>query len=129
MLQDAPVHLIDASHNPQSVAALLASLDAIAPDVSTRPALLCAVLADKDVDGIVSLLAPAFPRVYVTATASPRALPAAELAERFSAHGVEASGTYPIVADAAAALADKAFVACGSITLAGELAGLARLAR
>ena len=129
VLQDAPVHLIDASHNPQSVAALLASLDAIAPDVSTRPALLCAVLADKDVDGIVSLLAPAFPRVYVTATASPRALPAAELAERFSAHGVEASGTYPTVADAAAALADKAFVACGSITLAGGLAGLARLAR
>ncbi len=67
--------------------------------------------------------------MYVTATASPRALPAAELAERFSAMAFEASGTYPTVASAAVALADKAFVACGSITLAGELAGLARLAR
>lgn len=126
LIQDAPAHLIDASHNPQSIRALLASLDGMAPNVSDRPALLCAVLADKDVDGIVSLLAPAFPRVYVTATASPRALAADELAGIFFAHGVEVAAVYPTVPDAAAALADVPYVACGSITLAGELAGLAR---
>ena len=122
----APVQLIDASHNPQSIRALLASLAEVEPDVATRPSLLCAVLADKDVDGIVALLAPEFPRVYVTATASPRALPADQLADVFRTHGVEPARTYPTVAEALAALGREAYVACGSITLAGEVAGLSR---
>ena len=82
-----------------------------------------AALAPKDVDGIVGLLAPAFPRVVVTATSSPRALPAARLAEAFRARGMEPAATYGTVAEAVDALAEP-YVAVGSITLAGEVAGL-----
>ncbi len=126
LLRPDPPVLIDACHNPQSVEAFLSALSDVAPNRAERPVLLAAVLSDKDVNGIVSLLAAAFPRVAVTQTASPRALPAPELARAFAAAGSELAGTYPTVEAAASALCGESYVACGSITLAGELAGLFR---
>ncbi len=113
-----PVALVDACHNPQSVQTFLT--------VGERPALLCAVLADKDVEGIVRLLAPEFPRVFCTQTSSPRALPAGELAALFSAVGNAPIATFGSVPEAVDALAGEAFVACGSITTAGEVTGIYR---
>ena len=124
LLRPEPPVLIDACHNPQSVAAFLTAVDAVAPVREERPTLLAAVLADKDVAGIVALLARAFPRVAVTQTASPRALPAAELAALFADAGAEVTGTYPTVEAATSALCGESYVGCGSITLAGELAAL-----
>ena len=126
LLRPDPPVLIDACHNPQSVEAFLSALSDVAPNRAERPVLLAAVLSDKDVAGIVSLLAAAFPRVAVTQTASPRALPAPELACAFAAAGSELAGTYPTVEAAASALCGESYVACGSITLAGELVGLFR---
>ncbi|MBM6774030.1 bifunctional folylpolyglutamate synthase/dihydrofolate synthase [Olsenella profusa] len=124
LLRPDPPVLIDACHNPQSVATFLTAVDDVAPARDERPTLLAAVLADKDVDGIVALLAKAFPRVAVTQTASPRALPADELAARFAAAGAQVVGTYPTVEAATSALCGESYVGCGSITLAGELVGL-----
>lgn len=124
LLRPDPPVLIDACHNPQSVAAFLTAVADVAPEREARPVLLAAVLADKDVDGIVALLAEAFPRVAVTQTKSPRALLAGELAERFTRAGSELVGTYPTVEEATSALCGESYVACGSITLAGEVAGL-----
>ncbi len=121
-----PLGLVDACHNPQSVEVFLTAVRAIEPDVAKRPALLCAVLSDKDVDGIVDLLADEFPSVVATQTSSPRALVAEELAELFLAKGAKVAGTYSTVAEALSALADEPFVACGSITTAGEVTGLLR---
>lgn len=126
LLRPEPPVLIDACHNPQSVEAFLSALDDVAPGRDERPVLLAAVLADKDVARIVDLLVAAFPRVAVTQTSSPRALPATELADRFADAGAEVVGTYPTVESAASALCGESYVACGSITLAGELAGLFR---
>ena len=102
----------------------LAAVAAVEPDVARRPHLLCAVLADKDVAGIVRLLAPAFPSVCVTQTASPRALAVHELAGLFREAGATVTAEYPDVASATSALCGESYVACGSITLAGEVAGL-----
>ena len=124
LLRPEPPVLIDACHNPQSVEAFLAAVAAVEPDVARRPLLLCAVLADKDVAGIVRLLAPAFPSVCVTLTASPRALAAHELAGLFRGAGATVTAEYPDVASATSALCGESYVACGSITLAGEVAGL-----
>ena len=121
-----PLGLVDACHNPQSVEVFLTAVRAIESDVAKRPTLLCAVLSDKDVDGIVGLLAGEFPSVVVTQTSSPRALAADELAERFASRGARVAGSYPTVAEALAALADEPFVACGSITTAGEVTDLLR---
>lgn len=121
-----PVVLIDACHNPQSVDAFLTAVANVEPDREKRPYLLCAVLADKDVDGIVERLSAAFPKVVCAQTASPRALPAAQLAEVFRAHGGEPEGIYPSVPEAVKALRGKSFCACGSITTAGEVAAIYR---
>ena len=124
LLRPEPPVLIDACHNPQSVEAFLTAIDAVAPVPEERPVLLAAVLADKDVEGIVALLARAFPRVAVTQTASPRALAADELARAFEGMGSEVVGVYPTVEAATSALCGESYVGCGSITLAGELAAL-----
>ena len=124
LLRPEPPVLIDACHNPQSVEAFLSAVAAVEPDVARRPHLLCAVLADKDVAGIVRLLAPAFPSVCVTQTASPRALAVHELAGLFREAGATVTAEYPDVASATSALCGESYIACGSITLAGEVAGL-----
>lgn len=121
-----PVALIDACHNPQSVQTFLTAVRGVAPSVASRPALLCAVLADKDVEGIVRLLAPEFPRVYVTQTSSPRAFPADELGRLFAEAGKPPVRVFATVEEAVTALAEVPFVACGSITTAGEVAGILR---
>lgn len=121
VVADPPV-LVDACHNPQSVETFLVAVRSMVPRVKDRPALLCAVLADKDVHGIVRLLAPEFPAVYVTQTGSDRALPAAELADVFRACGVEPRGEFRTVREAVRALSGTSYVACGSITTAGEVA-------
>lgn len=124
LLRPNPPVLVDACHNPQSVDAFLAALQDIAPDPATRPPLLCAVLADKDVGGIVSRLARAFPAVVCTQTSSSRSLGADELVRRFLAAGAKVTGSYGSVAAALAAMSAGPLVGCGSITLAGALAAL-----
>ena len=122
LLRPEPPLLIDACHNPQSVETFLASLSEVRLEDDSEPVLLCAVLADKDVEGIVALLAGAFRRVACTQTSSPRALPVAELAGLFRAAGAEVVGEYADVPSALSALCEETLVACGSITLAGEVA-------
>lgn len=116
-----PLALVDACHNPQSVEVFLTAIRDMSPNVADRPALLCAVLSDKDVRGIVELLSQEFPRVVVTQTSSLRALPANELAAVFSELGTEPAGVFANVRAAIEALEDVPFVACGSITTAGEV--------
>ena len=126
VVRASPLVLIDACHNPQSVEAFLTAVRAMEPDRAKRPLLLCAALADKDVAGMVDLLSSEFDRVAVTQTSSSRALAAAELAGLFEGGESQVVGVYASVEEALAALDDQDVVACGSITLAGEVAGILR---
>ena len=126
-----PLLVIDACHNPQSCEAFVSSVEEMATAWADRPTLLIATLTDKDAAGIVRALVPAFPRVAVAQTASPRALPAADLADLVRAElaragrpGDDLRAVYPSVAEALNALtgAREPVVAAGTITLAGEVA-------
>lgn len=125
VVPDPPV-LVDACHNPQSVRTFLTALHDVHLDVATRPPLLCAILADKDVAGIVKLLAPEFPAVYVTRTSSDRAMAPKELAGLFAQTGNAPKKVFASVDEAVEALQGTSYVACGSITTAGEVAGILR---
>ncbi len=127
VLRVDPLVLIDACHNPQSCENFVFALDEIEPCVETRPTLLVAALSDKDVSGIVDVLVSAFPRVVVTATSSERALPADELVGLIQPKD-KIVATYATVEEAVHVLtaAGTPFVAAGTITLAGEVAGLFR---
>lgn len=130
-----PLVLVDACHNPQSCENFVAALDEAEPDVSRRPPLLIAALSDKDVSGIVDVLVPAFPRVMVTATQSDRALPVLELAkmvrEKLRLLGRDEEDVLEVFDSVSDALDwctanDAPVIAAGTITLAGEVAGLLR---
>ncbi|MDX6375737.1 MAG: dihydrofolate synthase / folylpolyglutamate synthase, partial [Gaiellaceae bacterium] len=87
-----------------------------------------AILADKDVDGVLEALVPHLQAVVATQSASPRALPAADLAARIVARGVSAE----VVTPPSAALArareragqQGAVLVSGSLSLLEELAPL-----
>lgn len=130
-----PLVLVDACHNPQSCENFVAALNEAEPDVSRRPPLLIAALSDKDVSGIVDVLVPAFPRVMVTATQSDRALPVLELAkmvrEKLRLLGRDEEDALEVFDSVSDALDwctanDAPVIAAGTITLAGEVAGLLR---
>ena len=132
VLRSGPLLMVDACHNPQSCENFVSALDEIDPDVSARPALLIAALADKDVRGIVRVLLPAFPAIAVTRTASDRALSVDELAalvrEELAREGREDVPVveFPSVDAALSAYASTPLVAAGTITLAGEVARIVR---
>jgi dihydrofolate synthase/folylpolyglutamate synthase len=125
VLGSAPLVVRDAAHNPESAATLAAELSALVG--SARPVVgVIAVLADKDVAGILDALAPSLDVVVTTDSGSDRALPAAALAEAARAAGVEAVvESDPVVAleqARARAGAEGAVVITGSLTLLAALA-------
>jgi dihydrofolate synthase/folylpolyglutamate synthase len=135
LIRERPPLLIDAAHNPQSARVLAQALverydveDPATRRVKTFDTLLLGVLADKDATGIIEALAPLFTHLAVTQSASPRAIPAAELALLVT----EVDGRSPVVFKTVAEALDTltaqnaAVVATGSITLAGEVKGLSR---
>ena len=82
--------LLDGAHNPAGAAALAAALDELAPFLRPgRPALVLAIMADKDVDGVLRALAGSRllreARVICTSPPGGRALPAERLAARWGA--------------------------------------------
>ncbi len=125
VLRQEPLAIVDACHNPQSAEAFCAQVVSAFPDKASRPCLLIGALADKDHAGIVSRIVPLFERVAVTQSDSPRALPAEELAAEIEALcGVVPCGVYAQAARALDALCGESFIACGTITLIGEIAAL-----
>jgi dihydrofolate synthase / folylpolyglutamate synthase len=66
----------DGAHNPEGVRWLVEHLP---PDDYT---VMASILADKDVDGMLEGLAALGRRIVACRSSSPRALPAAELADR-----------------------------------------------
>lgn len=98
--------LMDGAHNPAGAAALAEALDDIGPFLRPgRPTLILAIMADKDVDGVIRALAGAAilrgARVICTAAAGGRALAAAQLAARWQ---VVTGGAAEAIQEPAAAL-------------------------
>jgi dihydrofolate synthase/folylpolyglutamate synthase len=120
-----PLVLVDGAHNPHGAAALAAEL---AGAVGERAPLIgvLAILADKDVDGVLGELAPRLDAAIATQSASPRALPAADLAARMAAHGLRAEVVIP--PSAALSRARERAGAGGAVLVSGSLSLLEELA-
>ncbi len=125
-VSEDPLVIVDVSHNPQGIAAFLATVAERWPHKQHRPKLLLAVLADKDYRAMVGLLAPEFDEIVVTQTASDRALCAQELAREFERIGYTPYAVTRSVAHAMQVLDGESYIACGSVTLVGELMALLR---
>jgi dihydrofolate synthase / folylpolyglutamate synthase len=117
--------LLDGAHNPAGAASLAAAFDDIAPFLRPgSPTLVLAIMADKDVDGVLGALAASrllrVARVICTSSGSGRSLPPDRLAARWQA---VAGRVAEAVSDPAAAL-DAALSGGGGfgpIVVAGSL--------
>lgn len=126
-----PPVIIDAAHNPHGAASLAEALPEAFGFATTVG--VVGILEDKDVDGVLRELETVLDIVVVTASASPRAVPVAELAERswaiFGADRVRQSGSVAEALAEARRLAGEAatdgrsagIVVTGSITVVGEV--------
>ncbi len=113
--------LLDAAHNPPAAEALARHLRDAFPG---RLPIVCAVMRDKDADGIVDRLAPRASRIVCTAPRNPRAIPARALANRVRARAAGLPVTAeddPRRALETAWRAAETVCATGSIFLVGEL--------
>lgn len=109
-LRSAPTVFIDAAHNPAGAAALA---DALQSEFDFRFLVgVVSVMADKDVDGILAALEPAFDLLVVTHNGSPRALEVEALAlraeERFGPERVVTAATLADAIETATALVEEA---------------------
>jgi len=75
-VSDDPLEIWDGAHN-------LAGLGYVLPRLpSARYVVVASILADKDVDGMLAALSALGDRLVATSSSNPRALSAADLAER-----------------------------------------------
>ena len=108
-VRSAPTVFVDAAHNPAGAAALT---QALAAEFDFRYLVgVISVMADKDVDGILAALEPAFDMLVVTHNGSRRALDVETLAaraeERFGPDRVLTAATLPDAIEAATALVEE----------------------
>ncbi|MDX1873946.1 folylpolyglutamate synthase/dihydrofolate synthase family protein [Mycolicibacterium sp. 120266] len=130
-VRNAPTVFLDAAHNPAGAAALTAAL---AEEFDFRYLVgVVSVMGDKDVDGILTALEPAFDQIVVTHNGSPRAMSVEELAlraeERFGQERVISAATLPDAIETAIAtvedsaggegLSGSGIVITGSVVTAG----------
>lgn len=120
--------VLDGAHNPHGAKALAETLCAVFG--AQRIAAVFGVLADKDVEGIATTLAPRFFKVLTVTPPSPRGLAADEARDVFrraAERGGQATvtGIAPDVRQGVAALFGETDVVavCGSLTLFRALTG------
>jgi len=109
-LRSAPTVFIDAAHNPAGAVALAQALQ---EEFDFRFLVgVVSVMADKDVDGILTALEPVLDQIVVTHNGSPRALEVEALAiraeERFGPERVIVAPTLPDAIETATALVEEA---------------------
>jgi dihydrofolate synthase / folylpolyglutamate synthase len=129
-MRSAPTVFIDAAHNPAGATALAHALQ---EEFDFRSLVgVISVMGDKDVDGILAALEPAFDQIVVTHNGSPRAMDVEALAlraeERFGPERVITAATLPDAIETATAIVEddegeslggSGMVITGSVVTAG----------
>ncbi len=108
-MRSAPTVFIDAAHNPAGAAALA---DTLREEFEFRYLVgVVSVMADKDVDGILTALEPVLDQIVVTHNGSPRAMEVEALAlraeERFGPERVITAATLPDAIETATAMVEE----------------------
>lgn len=114
LLSKDPVFVLDGSHNPQGMAATAESLRAVFPQ--TKFTFLLSVMADKDADAMLQILCPLAKNFVTVTAATPRALPARELAGRIASLGFPA-----VPCESISAGVDKVLAQGGPVCALGTL--------
>ena len=110
--------IVDGAHNPPAATALATALSTLNPQPSALN-LIAGFCGDKDVDKVLSILAPFVKRGFAVKTNNPRSLSAEAVAEKMRAAGIPAEACVSL-RDARRKTGDGMTLVCGSLFLAGE---------
>ena len=105
VLSKDPIIIYDGAHNPEGIAAAVASVTEYFPDQKVN--VLSGVMKDKDHVVIAAELAKIAARVYTVTPDNPRALSAVEYATQLEGFGVCATPFDSIISALSAAIADS----------------------
>ena len=122
LLRHQPAFLLDGSHNAHGMRATVQSLKDRFP--GEKFVFLVSIMADKDVDEMLALLAPLAKRFVTVAAHTPRAMPAETLAGHIRARGCKAEAAPSIEAGVARAVAlggDGPVCALGTLYFSGDV--------
>ena len=122
LLRHAPAFLLDGSHNAHGMRATVQSLRDRFP--GQKFVFLVSIMADKDVDQMLSLLVPLAVRFVTVAAHTPRAMPAETLAEHIRAYGCRAEAAASIEAGVARAVelgGEGPVCALGTLYFSGDV--------
>lgn len=128
VVRTSPMIIVDAAHNPHGIDAMVTAVEE--SFAFTTLIGVVGILADKDAEGILGGLEGALDHVVITASNSPRAIPAEQLGRIavtvFGEDRVSVVDRLPDALDAAVALAERdsdvggGVLVVGSITLISE---------
>ncbi len=123
VLRRDPVFIVDGGHNPHGIRATAQSLERLFP--GRKITFVTGVMADKDVESILSLVVPLAAEFFTVRPDNPRAMSAQELAERIQAMGAKATACGSVADGVARAIQAEGphGVACalGSLYMSGEV--------
>ncbi len=125
-LSEAPLLLVDGSHNPQGMQATVESLRRYFPEKKLQ--FVFGAMADKELDTMASLFLPLAKKVYITAPSMPRAMKPEELRDVCERNCGEEAPEFVLCPEVENALClvqaedkDEVIVVIGSLYLVGEV--------
>ncbi len=123
VLRREPTFIVDGGHNPHGIRATAQSLQRMFP--GRKFTFVTGVMADKDVESILGIVAPIAEQFFTVRPDNPRAMAADELARRIRALGVPAEPCDSVAAGVERAIQaegkDGVAVALGSLYMSGEV--------
>lgn len=112
-LQRVGNFIIDGAHNPPAASALYDALQ------GRKYNLIAGFCGDKDVDAVLTILAPLINQAFAVKTNNQRSLSAEDTAKKMCDHGIDARSVASL-SEAISLSGDMPTLICGSLFLAGE---------
>ena len=123
VLSRRPVFILDGAHNPHGIKATRESL--INHFGDEKLTFVIGVMADKDVDTMISMVAPLAKEFFTARPDNPRAMSAEDLAKLLSKHGAKATPCTSVQSAVDTAIAsvgkDGTVIALGSLYFSAEI--------
>ena len=108
---------MDGAHNPDGVKALKKYIETY----FDKPTAILGMMKDKDIDSVVSQIAPLFSKIYTVTVNNPRSISACELAQKVKQYCDDVTPFESVEpAIKTAKQENKDFCVCGSLYLSGE---------
>lgn len=112
-----PKILVDGAHNPDGVRALKKYVDTY----FDKPIAILGMMKDKDIDSVLTKIAPCFSKIYTVTVNNPRSISAQDLAKKVKLYNQNAHACESVLeAINLAKSSGEDFCVCGSLYLSGE---------